>query len=90
VDTSEHGIASLTAVSVGQSLPDIVYRQWLLTLTGDYALKDNYGIKLKYGFVHVTARDWTWDGFIYADGTTVQIPDREQTHFAGLSFYYRW
>ena len=90
-DTSEHGISSLGQFQVGPSLPDIVYRQWLLTLTGDYAIDENYGIKLKYGFAHVTARDWTWQGFIYnGDGTTVRIPEREQTHFAGLSFYYGW
>jgi MtrB/PioB family decaheme-associated outer membrane protein len=90
VDTSKHGIASLTATAVPPSLPDIVYRQWLLTLTGDYALKDNYGVKLKYGFAHTTARDWSWQNFTYADGTTVRIPDSEQTHFAGVSLYYRW
>ncbi len=89
-DTSEHGISALSATAVGPSLPDIVYRQWLLTLTGDYAIKENYGLKLKYGFMHTAADDWTWKGMVYADGTSVRIPDREQTHFVGLSAYLRW
>ncbi|MBM3582169.1 MAG: MtrB/PioB family decaheme-associated outer membrane protein, partial [Alphaproteobacteria bacterium] len=91
-DTSVHGFAPTTAIAtgIGPSLPDIEYRQWLLTLTGDYALADNSGIKLKYGFAHVTARDWTWKGMVYANGAEVKIPDNEQTHFIGLSYYHRW
>ena len=91
-DTSVHGIMSLggTTAGIGPSLPDIEYRQWLFTATGDYAIQENNGIKLKYGFSHTTARDWTWKGMIYADGTEVKIPDNEQTHFIGLSYYHRW
>jgi MtrB/PioB family decaheme-associated outer membrane protein len=89
-DTSEHRSSALSATAIPASLPDITYRQWLLTLTGDYALKENYGLKLKYGFQHVAADDWTWKGMIYADGSSVRIPDREQTHFVGLSAYFRW
>jgi len=38
----------------------------------------------------VTARDWTWKGMVYANGAEVKIPDNEQTHFIGLSYYHRW
>ena len=88
-DTSEHRIKTLIGAAT-TSLPDIVYRQWMFGLTGDYAIQENKGIKLKYGFSHVSADDWTWKGMVYADGTTVRIPDREQTHFVGASIYFRW
>ncbi len=84
-DTSVHGI-----MNGGASLPDIEYRQWLLTLTGDYAIEENKGVKLKYGISHTDARDWTWQNMVYNDGTRVKIPDEEVAHFVGLSFYYRW
>ena len=90
-DTSVHGIMSFGgSTGIGPSLPDIEYRQWLFTATGDYAIQENNGLKLKYGFSHTTARDWTWQGFTYADGTQVKIPDNEQAHFIGLSYYHRW
>ena len=89
-DTSVHGINNLTNSVYLAPLPDIEYRQWLLALTGDYALEENRGVKLKYGLSHTQARDWTWQNFTYADGTTVKIPDSEIAHFVGLSFYYRW
>ncbi len=91
-DTSVQGFAPTTGITtgIGPSLPDIEYRQWLLTLTGDYAIQENNGLKLKYGFAHISARDWTWKGMLYSDGTTVKIPDSEQTHFVGLSYYHRW
>jgi MtrB/PioB family decaheme-associated outer membrane protein len=90
-DTSEHGIGSLGGTAgMGPSLPDIVYKQWLFGVTGDYALDENYGVKLKYAFAHTTVRDWTWQGYTYADGTAVQIPPEEQAHFVGLSFYFKW
>ena len=90
-DTSVHGIASsVDGRAANGSLPDIEYRQWLFTATGEYALQENNGIKLKYGFAHITARDWTWKAMKYADGTVVKIPDNERTHFIGLSYYHRW
>jgi MtrB/PioB family decaheme-associated outer membrane protein len=89
-DTSEHGISPLGLVGTGPSLPDIVYRQWQLGLTGDYAIQEHYGVKLRYGIAFVEARDWSWQGFTYADGSAVRIPSQEIAHFVGASLYFRW
>lgn len=91
-DTSEHDMSSLSTVALPRSsvLPDIEYRQWLLGLTGDYAIQDGYGIKLKYTLSHIDTDDWSWSNFVYADGTTVRFPDRDLTHFVGMFMYLRW
>lgn len=90
-DISRFGIGSLGGTAgMGPSLPHIIYRQFLATLTGDYAIEEDYGIKLKYGFADLRTQDWTWESFVYADGTRVSFPQHEQVHFVGLSAYYRW
>jgi len=88
-DRSEQEVAGL-GVSVLPSLPDIRYKQATLGLFADYRLSPKGRLKVNYGYSRISADDWTWRGWTYADGTTVRIPDREETHFIGIAYAYRW
>jgi len=87
-DKSEY---ELTADAAGiVDLPDIAYRQFDLKLFADYEWSDNASIWLGYTFTHLENSDFTDDINILTDGTIIEIPDRENTHFIGVSYKYRW
>jgi MtrB/PioB family decaheme-associated outer membrane protein len=88
-DRSEQNITGL-GPSVLPTLPDIRYRQANLGLFFDYKVAPKGRIRLNYGYSRIAADDWTWQGFVYADGTSVVIPEREETHFVGLAYSHRW
>ncbi len=52
------------------------YRQVNFSAFANYALGKNNGLRLKYGYDWTVAEDWTWEGWTYADGTTVTIPSK--------------
>ena len=71
-------------------LPVITYKHVNVSMFADYRIGDNNGLRLKYGFDWTIADDWTWEGWTYADGTTLSIPTKQNTHFVGLSYYHRF
>lgn len=87
-DTNEYQLRGFVAPVA--SLPDIRYRQTDLTVFLDYRILANSGVRLDYGFARITTNDWTWTNWTYNDGTTVQIPAQENTHFVGVSYYVSW
>jgi hypothetical protein len=34
--------------------------------------------------------DFSYDAWVFADGTVIRIPDREIAHFVGVSYRYQW
>ena len=88
-DRSKHELTGLEA-SVIPNLPDIRYQQASVGLFLDYKLSTNGRVRLNYGYSRISAQDWTWQTWTYADGTTVGIPEREDTHFIGIAYSHRW
>ncbi|MDH3239107.1 MAG: MtrB/PioB family decaheme-associated outer membrane protein [Alphaproteobacteria bacterium] len=88
-DRSKHELTGLDA-SVIPNLPDIRYRQASVGLFLDYKISASRRIRLNYGYSRIVAKDWTWESWTFADGTTIEIPGREETHFIGIAYSHRW
>lgn len=87
LDQSEHLIAS----SAGdQSLPKLFYRHWGLTAYLEKPLSEHASLRLDYAYDRLTTDDWTWEEWEYADGTTITQERRDDVHFVGLTYQYRF
>jgi MtrB/PioB family decaheme-associated outer membrane protein len=87
-DMMEYELASTNPAIV--DLPDVTYRQIDLNLQADYALSDNSSVKVRYNFIHLANDEFSYDVNIFQGGTRINLPNRENTHFIGLSFVYHW
>jgi hypothetical protein len=87
-DTSKHGIT--IPGSGDASLADIEYKYLRLALFGEYVLDETSGIRVDYIYEKHQLDDWGYNGWVYADGTTVTLEDDEDVHFLGLSYFKKW
>jgi len=73
-------------------LPDIVSRHTQLRSYARYAIRDRLGVRVDYVYDGFRTNDWTWNGWEYADGSTLLLPPSETGSFIGLSMYFapRW
>lgn len=75
----------------GAAVPDITYRQTTLSLTADYALARDRGLKLQLMHDRWRVSDSTWTGeHVYVDGTTANSSADQSINFIGLSAYFKW
>jgi MtrB/PioB family decaheme-associated outer membrane protein len=86
----EQSLVSPSSVFSISDLPDIKYDQISAKLFGEYEFMPNSGIRMRYNFVHLSAKDWTWQNWAYTDGTSVRIPASQDSHFVGLSYFMKW
>ncbi|MBI3570490.1 MAG: MtrB/PioB family decaheme-associated outer membrane protein [Gammaproteobacteria bacterium] len=70
--------------------PDTHYRLTSLKLFGNYALKKNTGIGVKYVYERWSTDDWAWTNWTYSDGTRVQQDLVQRVHIVGIHGYYKW
>lgn len=89
IDRSEYEIETLGGTTLS-NLPDISYMHLALSLFSDYSISENNGLRFKYGYDWTKANDWTWESWTYADGTTVYIPPKQDTHYIGFAYYHRF
>ena len=89
-DKSEYNLRGQDGHQNVRNLPDIVYRQLDLKLTGEYALSSNQTVKLGYVFTHMENSDFTYDVNVYTDRTIIKLPGTENSHFVGISYIQRW
>lgn len=89
-ELAENRMASLTAGSTITPLPNIRYRTTELKLSGSYPLGQNAKFALDYLYQDWKTNDWTWDGWVYSDGTTLTQEAHQKTHFLSASYHYRW
>ena len=89
VDRSEQHIRSLQLFDL-VDLPGIEYREINFKFTTDYALWQNAGLRFFYNFIYLTANDWTWQTWTYADGSYLEIPSAETTNIFGVMYYMNW
>jgi MtrB/PioB family decaheme-associated outer membrane protein len=71
-------------------IPDANYEKVTLNLHGTYALTKRSGVRAQYVFDRFKTDDWYWTDFVYADGTTVRQDPKQEVHFVGASYYYRF
>jgi len=89
-DTAEFDQAGLTGSVVTPAIPDVNYDTVTLKLSGIYALSKRSGMRLQYVFDRFKTDDWYWTNFVYGDGTTVRQDPKQEVHFVGASYYYRF
>lgn len=89
-DTGEFHQAALTGGVVTPAIPDVNYDTVRLSLSGRYALDKRSGVRLQYVFDRFKTDDWYWTNFVYGDGTTVRQDPKQEVHFVGASYYYRF
>ncbi len=70
--------------------PDTHYQVTSLKLFGNYALKKNTGVGVKYTYERWSTDDWTWTNWTYSDGTRVKQDLVQKVHIVGIYGYYKW
>ncbi len=88
-DQSEYEIETIGGTPLSD-LPDIDYNHVRVSLFTDYTINENSRLQITYSYDWNHADDWTWNGFTYADGTTVSIPTTQDTHIIGLTYSHRF
>lgn len=71
-----------------QSLPDITNRLTSLKLFSRYEVNKDLTVRMDYVFDHRKTNDWTWNGFLYNDGTWISQNPEDKVHFIGISANY--
>jgi MtrB/PioB family decaheme-associated outer membrane protein len=94
-DVGEFKQSGLTGSVVTPAIPDVTYETLTLKLHGTYALTKQSGVRLLYVFDRFETDDWYWTvlggaPFVYGDGTTVRQDPKQEVHFVGASYYYRF
>jgi MtrB/PioB family decaheme-associated outer membrane protein len=88
--TDELRTAAITPAVALPVLPDVHTEVTTLKLFAKYALQRNAGLKLQYVYDRFTTDDWTWNSWRYTDGTRVLEEPKQDVHFIGASYYYRF
>ncbi|MFN7409582.1 MAG: MtrB/PioB family outer membrane beta-barrel protein [Pseudomonadota bacterium] len=78
-------VATVPATAV---LPDIDTCHSRLRLFLQYALREQMGVRIDYVDDRFDTNDWTWTGWVYADGSSVLLPSDETGRFIGVSAYF--
>ncbi len=89
-DRSRFDMNPLTGDVVVTPLPNIYWRTTSLKLFAKYAVQRNYGVRLDFVHERRSTDDWTWQNWVYPDGTRVIQEAREKVNFVGISVYYRF
>lgn len=89
-DRDKFDMARLTGTGVITSLPSLYYRTTSLRLFANYAVQRNYGVRFDFIHDRIATDDWTWQNWVYPDGTRVMQNRRENVNFVGARFYYRF
>ncbi len=71
-------------------LPDTKYRQTSLNLFGVYPLNKTSKIRVDYTFDRRKMNDYTWEHWVYADGTQVFVDPKQTTHIVAVSFSHKF
>jgi len=82
-DKSTYGINDVA--NTWNDPPDIEYEYWRFNFYGEYVIDESSGIRADWIYTKIENDDWSWDDFQYADGTTVDLVDKES-----VNFYYKW
>ena len=88
--TDKHNQQAITAGAPIDSIPNITTKLTRITVYGKYALEKNSGIRLDYVYDRYSSDDWTWQTWIYADGTRLVENPVQKVNFFLVSYYYRW
>jgi MtrB/PioB family decaheme-associated outer membrane protein len=84
---------SAASLAAAGGLPDIVLRQTALKLFGKYALDKHSAIRVDFVHQNTHFNDWSWryNGvpYVYSDGTTVALQERQSASFIGVSYVYQ-
>lgn len=89
-DRSRFNMNRLTGNVVVTPLPSLYWRTTSLRLFANYAVQRNYGVRFDFIHDRIDTDDWTWQNWVYPDGTRVMQNRRENVNFVGVRFYYRF
>ena len=78
-----HGAPTGDVLSIHTQIMDV-------KLFAKYALRNNMGVRFNYIYNRFTTNDYTWNNWVYSDGTRVTQDPNQVVNFFGLAFYYSW
>ncbi len=88
------GSAANAALLAQGGLPDAVYRDFRIKLTGTYAVQKNGDVSLEVVHDRAKLDEWTWGyngvNFAYSDNTTVFLNPNQNVTFVALTYRYRF
>ena len=83
--------AALLAATGG--LPNVVFRQTVLSVYGKYALSKRSSVRVNLGHQRASVNDWAWGyngvPFAYSDGTTLAQNATQKVSFIGVTYTYQ-
>jgi MtrB/PioB family decaheme-associated outer membrane protein len=88
--TDEMRTFAITPAVALPALPDIHTDVTTLTLFAKYALQRNSGVRVQYVYDRYKTDDWTWNSWVYSDGTRVLEEPNQEVHFVGVAYYQRF
>lgn len=71
-------------------LPDTRYTQNTLKLYGAYPLDKATKVRLDFIYDYRKMDDYTWENWVYADGTRVNVDPKQITQIIGLSLIHKF
>ncbi len=89
-DRDKFDMSRLTGTGAVTSLPNLYYKLTSLKLFAKYAVRRNYGVRVDYVHERRSTDDWTWQNWVYPDGTTVIQDPKQKVNLLGLSGYYQF
>jgi len=72
------------------TIPNVNTQITDVKLGANYAMWKNMGFRFNYVYNHFKTNDWTWNNWIYNDGTIVRQNPNQVVNFVGVALYYRW
>lgn len=87
-DSARNDYAAFTSTATPGVLPNINYRQQTVKLFGTYPVDKSLSVRLDYILDLRKIDDWTWNNWVYTDGTRVLNSPETTAYFIGMSVQY--
>lgn len=87
-DSARNDYAAFTSTASPSSLPNINYRQQTMKLFATYPVDKSLSLRLDYILDIRKIDDWTWNNWVYTDGTRVLNSPENTAQFIGMSVQY--
>lgn len=89
-DITDENRQQALAGAAANVIPDIATKLTKLKLFASYAVKKDVTLRATYVYDRFSTDDWSWDRWVYSDGTRVMASPTQEVHFIGFTVNYRF
>ena len=80
-------VPPISTAPVG-TVPGVNTQILSVKLNSTYAFEKNMGVRFLYNYSRFKTSDWTWNAWVYNDGTVVIENPNQVVNFFGVSYYF--